>query len=314
MCTLTVSLFGKLDIRLDGKPVEGLEARKVQELLCYLLVNRDRAHCREDLATLLWEDTSSSQSKKYLRQALWQLQSALELPDEQAHFFLVDAEWVHTNPAANICVDALDFERAFTHMQALPADVLDTQRIETLQQVISYYHGDFLEGWYQDWCIYERERYQSIYLAMLEKLLSYYEVQQDCELGMICGLEILRHDRAQERTHRRLMRLYYMTGNRTAALRQYQACVDALDEELGVGPAQSTQHLYQQICNDQAKLVAEQTPGVSAVQRESDLDESLISQHRTPQEAFQYLCQIQSALASLKRQVDACVSALSKLH
>ncbi|MEZ4656714.1 MAG: BTAD domain-containing putative transcriptional regulator [Caldilineaceae bacterium] len=313
MCTLTVSLFGKLDIRLDGKTVEGLEGRKVQELFCFLLVHRDRAHYREELATLLWEDTSSSQSKKYLRQALWQLQSALEPPVEQPHFLLVDAEWVHINPAANLHVDALDFERAFTNMQALPVDMLDAQRIETLQHAISYYHGDFLEGWYQDWCIYERERYQSIYLAMLEKLLSYYEAQQNCELGMICGLEILRHDRAQERTHRRLMRLYYLTGNRTAALRQYQACVEALDEELGVGPAQSTQRLYTQICQDQAELVAAQTPSASPLHREPDADEAVTPQHRTPQEAFRYLRQVQSTLASLKSQVDACVSALSDM-
>lgn len=314
MCTLTVSLFGKLDLRLNGKPVDGLEARKVQELLCYLLLHRERAHCREDLATLLWGDTSSSQSKKYLRQALWQLQSALGAPDESQHILLVDAEWVHINPAAEISVDALEFERAFTHIQTLPAEGLDAQRVATLQKAISYYHGDFLEGWYQDWCVYERERYQSIYLAMLEKLLSYYEVQQNCELGMICGLEILRHDRAQERTHRRLMRLYYLTGNRTAALRQYQSCVDALNEELGVAPAQSTQRLYQQICNDQAELVVEQSSVGTPSHRDFDSEVKPTAQHRTPQEAFQYLHQLQATLANLKSEIDACMSALADLN
>ena len=314
MCTLTVSLLGKLNVRLDGKAVAGLDARKVQELFCYLLVHRDRAHYREELATLLWEDASSSQSKKYLRQALWQLQAALETPEEAPPFLLVDAEWVHINPVADLCVDVLDFERAFTNIQALPADALDIQRVATLQQAISYYHGDFLEGWYQDWCIYERERYQSIYLAMLEKLLSYYEVQQNCELGMICGLEILRHDRAQERTHRRLMRLHYLTGNRTAALRQYQSCIEALDEELGVGPAQSTQRLYEQICNDQAELVAQQATNAQPLHREANVDKSNMPQHRTPQEAFRYLRQVQSTLANLQNQVDACMSALSELN
>ena len=314
MCTLTVSLLGKLNVRLDGKAVAGLDARKVQELFCYLLVHRDRAHYREELATLLWEDASSSQSKKYLRQALWQLQAALETPEEEPPFLLVDAEWVHINPVADLCVDVLDFERAFTNIQALPADALDIQRVATLQQAISYYHGDFLEGWYQDWCIYERERYQSIYLAMLEKLLSYYEVQQNCELGMICGLEILRHDRAQERTHRRLMRLYYLTGNRTAALRQYQSCIEALDEELGVGPAQSTQRLYEQICNDQAELVAQQATSAQPLHRETDVNKSNMPQHHTPQEAFRYLRQVQSTLANLQNQVDACMSALSELN
>ena len=63
------------------------------------------------------------------------------------------------------------------------------------------------------------------------------------------------------------MRLHYMTGNRTAALRQYRACVEALDEELGVGPAQSTQRLYQQICSDQVELVTEQATSASVAHR-----------------------------------------------
>ena len=143
MCALTVSVFGKLDIRFGGKSVVGLEARKVQELFIYLLVHRNRAHCREELATLLWDETTSSQSKKYLRQALWQLQSALEVPNEQTHLLLVEAEWVHINPAADICVDALDFEQAFTRMQSLPANALDSQRMEALQQTLASYQGDF---------------------------------------------------------------------------------------------------------------------------------------------------------------------------
>ena len=47
------------------------------------------------------------------------------------------------------------------------------------------------------------------------------------------------------------MRLYYLAGDRTAALRQYQQCAAALDEELGVRPAQRTVRLYEQIRLDQ---------------------------------------------------------------
>ena len=56
--------------------------------------------------------------------------------------------------------------------------------------------------------------------------------------------------RACERAHRRLMRLHYLSGDRTGALRQYAQCVSALDEELGVKPAQRTQVLYDQIRAD----------------------------------------------------------------
>ena len=58
---------------------------------------------------------------------------------------------------------------------------------------------------------------------------------------------ILRYDRARERTHRQLMRLLYMSGDRTGALRQYERCVSALREELGVQPDKLTLALYEEI-------------------------------------------------------------------
>ena len=55
----------------------------------------------------------------------------------------------------------------------------------------------------------------------------------------------------QARTPRRLMRLYYLLGDRAEALRQYERCAAALDEELGVNPSKSTLTLYRQIQADQ---------------------------------------------------------------
>jgi hypothetical protein len=119
-----------------------------------------------------------------------------------------------------------------------------------LQCAVGLYQGDLLEGWYQDWCIYERERLQNIYLTMLDKLMGYCEAHHEYDTGVAYGARILLFDRAREHTHRRLMRLQYLGGNRTAALRQYERCVTALDEELSVKPAKSTMALYEQIRAD----------------------------------------------------------------
>ena len=54
------------------------------------------------------------------------------------------------------------------------------------------------------------------------------------EAGQNYGSIILGFDRARESTHRHLMQLYYLAGDRTGALRQYERCARALDAELGV--------------------------------------------------------------------------------
>jgi DNA-binding SARP family transcriptional activator len=253
MSHVCVCLLGKFSIIQSGKTLESLDAYKVQELFCYLLLHRDRPHSREMLAGLLWGDSSTAQSKKYLRQTLWHLQTALDQSCEQhgERLLLVDADWVQLNPKADVWLDVALFEEIFAQGRAVIGPELTPQSAQSMQQAVALYKGDLLEGWYQDWCLYKREQLQNAYLSMLTKLMSYCEAQQDYETGLSYGACILSYDRASERTHRRLMRLQYLAGDRTAALRQYERCVAALDEELGVKPAKSTMLLHERIRLDQ---------------------------------------------------------------
>ncbi|MEP6637634.1 MAG: BTAD domain-containing putative transcriptional regulator [Acidobacteriota bacterium] len=250
---LRIRLFGRFSVFLNERPINGLYANKLQELLSYLLVHRDSPHARETLATLLWGDNSTAQSKKYLRQALWQLQSALESRDEKSRrrALNVEPDWVCLNKDADIWLDLEVFEQAFARAREVAGQHLDATSAAALEAAVQLYQGDLLEGWYQDWCVCERERLQTNYLIMLDKLMSYCEIKQRYETGLTYGLTVLRYDRARESTHRRLMRLYYLAGDRTGALRQYEHCVAALKEELGVKPSRLTASLYEQMRLDE---------------------------------------------------------------
>jgi hypothetical protein len=113
------------------------------------------------------------------------------------------------------------------------------------------YRGDLLQGCYQEWCLFERERLQNMYLAMLEKLMEYCLAHHDYEVGLTYGENILRYDRTREGTHALMMQLRYLHGDRSGALRQYENCTVALNEELGVRPAKRTVYLYERICVDE---------------------------------------------------------------
>lgn len=253
MSTLNVQLFGKFSVWRNGQVLDGFDARKVQELFCYLLLHRDHSLPRETLAGLLWPDTTTLQSKKNLRQALWQLQSALGPQTEAVNrrILLVEPEWVQLNSEADFWLDVVVFEKTFNLLHKLPEQELDAQRVQTLQETAQLYQGPLLEGWYQDWCLLERERLQTMYLAMLDKLMSYSEACHDYETSLLYAMRIMCYDRARERTHRRMMRLHYLLGDRAEALRQYERCALALEEELGINPSKSTQVLYKQIQADQ---------------------------------------------------------------
>jgi DNA-binding SARP family transcriptional activator len=267
MDTLRISLFGQFRVQYNGYTLTEHYPRKQQELLCYLLLHRDRAHPRETLSSLFWDANSTAKSKKYLRQALWQLQNIADpqgaLPNRE--LLLIDADWVRLNPAADLWLDVEVFERAFVRAQDVPGHRLDNLQAEALREAADLYTGDLLEGWFQDWCLYERERLQNTLFAILEKLVDFCEAHGTYEEGLAYGARILRFDQARERTHRRVMRLYSLAGHRTAALRQYDRCVQALRRELSVKPAARTIALYQEIRKEElAPRGQERPPGAAA--------------------------------------------------
>lgn len=258
MPLLHIHLLGKFTVTTDGSPVSGLEATKAQEIFAYLLVHRARAHARELLVDQLWGDSTKIQAQKGLRQALWQLQSALNEPDRSAPhpLLLVDPLWIQLNPTAPFWLDIAVLEESYALTKGHPGTQLAASQAQRLAAAVDLYRGDLLEGCYHDWCLIERERLQHMLLALLDKLFDYEDVQDNFEAALAYGERILRFDRAREQTHYKLMQVYIRAGDRTGALRQFESCVDALKTELAVPPAKRTVALYQAIKADQVDIQA----------------------------------------------------------
>lgn len=246
MAMLTIQLFGRMDFRAGGVPVKGLESRRAQELLAYLLLHRDRPHTREALATLFWADVSPAKGRKYLRQALWRVHIAVShsLPGP---LVLTDGEWVSLNPQADIWLDVAVFEQVCGSVKASADDALSASAAQDLESAVALYQGDLLEGWYDEWCLFERERLQNLYIDALDALVDHALHTGAHAAGIQNAHRLLAIDPARERTHRRLMRLYWLSGDRTGAMRQYQRCTTVLARELGVVPAEATRALFEQI-------------------------------------------------------------------
>lgn len=309
MATLKIQLFGKFTVSCGGLELAGLDAGKAQELLCYLLVHRDRPHPRETLAGLLWGDASTERSKKYLRQALWHLQGVLDAGGESSRAVLrAEHDWVQLDERAAVWLDVGDFERAFEAARGERGKELSEGSAVELRAAVQLYRGDLLEGWYQDWCLFERERLQNMYLLMLDKLMGYCEAREDYEAGQHFGGLILRHDRAREGAHRRLMRLHSRAGDRTAALRQYERCVAALRDELGVAPGRQTVALYREIRADDAGEDAPAAPGADAADAQPGADGPPLSLS----DVLGRLRQLQQVVSDAQRRIQQDIKSVEQ--
>jgi DNA-binding SARP family transcriptional activator len=122
------------------------------------------------------------------------------------------------------------------------------QRAKELIEALDLYRGDLLpDDRYEEWTLIPRERlYRCQREARLE-LAALHRDSRNYSRAIALLLPLLEHDRADEAVHRELMRLYALSGQRHEALRQYQACVEALSAEIDVPPAPETVALYTQI-------------------------------------------------------------------
>lgn len=250
MQALKLYLFGSFRAQNEDQDVPGLEIRKVQELFCYLLFNRNRSHLREHLASLMWNSNSDARARSYLRKALWNLQIALannKAASDGNQILEVDADSIKLASTDYFYLDIDAFEKAYDSIKSVPGKDLDAEQAHVLEGVEVLYQGEILEGWDQDWCLCERARFHHMYLSIMDKLLDYCETCQSYEHGIDYGMRILHFDCVHERTYQKLMRLHYLAGDRTSALREYEHCAEALIDELGVQPSQQTKALYQQI-------------------------------------------------------------------
>jgi DNA-binding SARP family transcriptional activator len=243
---LTVRLFGRLSVHHCDRELDRLPTCKPLELFCYLLLHREQLHSREVLASLLWGDYTTSQSKKYLRQALWQIRTLIR---KAQPIFLTDMQSLKVSPTG-IWLDVAAFEIASLQFRDVPGQKMTDANADAINTAVQLYRGDLLEGWYQDWCLFERERLRNLYLLMLDKLMVYSENRKQHEAGLEFGERILRLDRAHERTYQSMMRLHYGAGDRAGAIRVFQRCTTALQEELGIVPGRQTMQILDQIRAD----------------------------------------------------------------
>lgn len=248
MAKLRLFLFGKFQVQQNGQTVTGLGGRKTQELLCYLAVHKNRPHVREKLADLLWPEKRQSKSRRYLRQALWQIQSTFDESHENgAGLITVELDWLQINPQADLWTDVGHIEEIARNIQDIPETSLNANAVHQVETAVRLYRGDLLENCYQDWSTLERERLRNIYLGLLDRLMECCQDRERYSAGIDYGMRLLRTDVARERTYRKLMRLHYLNNDRTSAMRQYWRCCQVLEQELGVQPARETVELFEHI-------------------------------------------------------------------
>jgi predicted ATPase/DNA-binding SARP family transcriptional activator len=250
---LHVYLLGNPKVQLEGKSIH-LETTKTLALLVYLIM-RPGSHRRDMLAGLLWGEQDDGRAARSLRRALWNLRRVLCPQDsEECPYFIVTRQEVAFERRSSYWLDVEQFAR----MTALPQELSSEAQLECLRKVVQLYRGDFVEGLYpkdalafEEWALGERARLREMALQALQRLSDLHTAQGEYDEAITTLRRLLALAPWLENGHRRLMLCHALTGQRSAALAQYERCRRTLQEELGTEPLPETTALYHRVLNQE---------------------------------------------------------------
>jgi len=257
MPILHINLLGDFRLRYDETLVTTVVQPRMQAFLAYLLIHRDFPQSRQQLAFLFWPDTPESQARTNLRQLLHHLHRALPEADQ---FLQIETKTVQWRPESPFSVDIADFNRHLTEAVAARKEGRVASERTELESALKNYSGELMPACYDEWILPEREGLHQAYIKALERLILLEEEQRDYPLAIEHAERLLRYEPLHETTHRRLMGLHTLQGDRVSALRVYHTCVTVMERELGVEPNKETQEAYQRLLNMESPATMRRRP------------------------------------------------------
>jgi LuxR family maltose regulon positive regulatory protein len=250
--TTMVSTLPQLEIRAlgtpqmlkDGTPIGKGEwqTATAEELFFYLLVHPE-GQPREQITDVFWPELPPAKAKSTFHSTVYRLRRATHM--EILTFDRSNGIY-ELNLKAHYWYDVEEFEKL---LKVAPGS--GESRAEALRQAIVLYRGEYVEGFYSDWCLPKRRTLEKQYLDALSELAhwcidrdSYDEALELCE-------KALQKDSYYEEMYRLMMQCYSLLDQPSRVPQVYQRCATVLGEELGMEPAAETVALYRELMAEQ---------------------------------------------------------------
>lgn len=244
---LEISTLGGLSIQYDGKPFTALVTHKVEALLVYLACT-GRAHPRDVLAELLWEERSQAQALSNLRVALSNLRKCLP------NHLDIRRDVVGIHPNARLLLDVAELEGDPTLLtnHSGHQNRLSQAAISQLEQSVALYQGDFLAGFpirscpgFENWMTFQQERVRLVFERKISTLIDALLAENRWLDVIKWGEYWIAYSYHPEHAYRALMTAFCGLGDRASMSATYQRCLTAFREELGIDPSEQTRKLYE---------------------------------------------------------------------
>jgi DNA-binding SARP family transcriptional activator len=229
--TVRLELTGAPRAHAGGRSVELMLHDAL--LLAWLVLEGPTS--RERLAALLWPASSADAARNALRQRLFRLRRTLGCDAVAGAALLALADGVQHDLAG---------------ATALLGSLADTGSPPL-----------------DDWLAARRSTHEAQARQALAQRIEALEAGGDAAAALPLALRLLQSDPLSEDSHRRVMRLHYLLGDRAAAVLAFDRCEQVLKHEVGTAPSRATLDLLAVIESSDAPAGATRQPVPAAVLR-----------------------------------------------
>ena len=249
---LSMELLGTLTIKVHDQRIRAEFGSAGRRLAAYLAHYSGRPHRRERLVDLFWAELEPDRARSALNTALWRLRKviAAEPQSNGGRNLVTLGDEIVLEPADWFTIDTHRFDASAKSALRDMAQQAGEQPAAVLASALEQYSGPFLDGEDEDWVLVERERLHSLYVRAAHELARLYArmTRYDEAVDVLRG--VLAYDPFRETSHRDLMVMLVLNGQRAEALRRHERWCSIMRRELGICPMPRTVELMALVRSD----------------------------------------------------------------
>jgi len=241
-------MFGTFVIELAGEEVGSWRGTKARSVLRYLVAHRERPVAKELLQEVLWPEIEPDVGRRNLHQAVYTLRQTLRRFEATSNLVLFEHDCYFLNPEIPLWCDVEAFEAGCVTGRRHEEAGRTLDAADAYRTCIGLYTGDFLEdASYDEWTMVQRNGLRMAFVEVAHRLGDLLMRRGATDEAIEVSQRLLSVDPADEAAHRRIMSCQHARGQRGLALRQYQACVDAVRLQYSLPPSSETAALLELI-------------------------------------------------------------------
>jgi len=244
-----IRTFGKFQVFRGEAPIseEEWKAKQPQLLLKAIICRGIEAVPKDVLVEDLWPEMSPESAENNFKVILHRLRKVLEPEAARSSYVILKKNLVSLNK--DLCHIDLDEFLAMRH-RAKKADEFGDARRAALcyESCIDLYRGDFLsKDLYAPWAELKRDELRGMYIDLLYRAAELHEIRGNSRKATGFYKLIITADPSREEAYQKLMLIYANRGMRSEALKLYEECRKALQEQVGAEPCSLTTSIYRKI-------------------------------------------------------------------